>query len=118
VAVTPFTPVTVYGPHDRFDGERGHVIGALFARLAEAEAGSPGQALVVWGSGEAVRQYVYVADVPRAIRSLLDLASAPHVILAADDGISVRELALAVAQAMEFPGPIRFDPSRPEGLRT
>ena len=116
VSWSTLTPVTMYGLHDNVDLENGHVIGSLLHRCWLAKRN--GGALMVWGSGEAVRQFVYVDDVARLIISMLGQQSkADTVIVAPDEGLTIRSLAGAVARAMQFEGPIHFDTGQPEGVR-
>lgn len=110
------TPVTMFGPHDDFSLETGHVAGALMRKcfLAKKE----GKPLDVWGTGKAVRQFVYVRDVARLLVEILNLPSVPeagNVIMAPDDGISIGQLAEEIAKAFDFAGPLKFDTSKPEG---
>src|SRR4051794_8585371 len=59
-------PVNLYGPHDNFDLESSHVIPALIRKAIEArEARSP--RMVVWGSGNVSREFLYVRDAAEAI---------------------------------------------------
>lgn len=112
---TSLTPVSMYGPHDNFDLQGGHVIGSLIHRcwLAKREK-TP---FVVWGSGEAIRQFVFVKDVARLVVSALTNESTPEtVIVAPDAGITIRGLAQLIAQAMQFNGPIHYDCTKPEGV--
>ena len=116
MAWSTLAPVTMYGPHDNVDLEKGHVIGSLIHRCWLAKRN--GGALTVWGSGEAVRQFVFVDDVARLIISMLGQPSnSDTVIVAPDEGLSIRSLAEAIARAMQFQGPIHFDTSQPEGVR-
>jgi GDP-L-fucose synthase len=109
-------PVTMYGPHDRFDPETGHVIGALFHRCRHAKL--TGRPLTVWGSGEAIRQFVFVNDVARLLVGMLAHEAMPDtVIVAPDEGMTIRGLVEAVARAMEYEGRIWYDTSQPEGVR-
>lgn len=110
------TPVTMYGPHDNVDLDTGHVIGSLVHRcwLAKRDESE----LTVWGSGQAIRQFVYVDDIARLLLLTLDRDStAETVIVAPDHGITIYSLAQSVARAMDYKGPIRFDTSQPEGVR-
>lgn len=116
LAWSTIAPVTMYGPYDHFDSEAGHVIGALFHRCWDAQ--QAGRALTVWGSGQAVRQFVFVNDVARLLVALLAQESiAETVIVAPDGGMTIRALAEAVARSMQYQGPIRYDTSQPEGVR-
>lgn len=115
LAWTTLTPVTMYGPHDRFDPESGHVVGSLIRRCWEAK--TLGIPYTVWGSGRAVRQFIYVDDVARLLVDLCGRVTGPATtILAPDDGITIRMLAEAVARAMDYQGPILFDSAQPEGV--
>ena len=110
------TPVTLFGPQDHFDPETGHVVAALIYKCFAAK--QTGKPLVVWGSGLAVRQFVYVKDVARLLCDWIQ--SGPYqdsVIMAADGGMTIRELALQIANASGFKGEIIFDASGPEGQR-
>ena len=63
-------PSNLYGPGDRFEQDRGHVVAALLrkALLARA-AGRP--SFDVWGDGSATRDFVYVTDVAEGIASVV-----------------------------------------------
>ena len=52
----------VYGPHDCFDWERSHVVGALVRKVAERH-----DPIEIWGDGEDRRDIVYVTDVVDAL---------------------------------------------------
>jgi GDP-L-fucose synthase len=115
-AWTTIVPATMYGPHDNFDPDTGHVIGALFYRCWLAEqTGSP---MIVWGSGQAMRQFVFVRDVARLLVLMLGQEAGPEtVIVSPDAGITIRVLAESVAHALKYQRPIRYDTSQPEGIR-
>jgi GDP-L-fucose synthase len=107
-------PVTVFGPNDNFDLESGHVIGALIHKcfLAKKE----NKPLEVWGSGQAVRQFVFAKDVAKLLVLALNSFQGPEtIVVAPDSGITIRELALKIAKVMDFKGEIRFNPDKPEG---
>ncbi len=54
----------VYGPHDKFDLIKSHVLGATVRKVLNAE---PGSVINVWGSGKARRDFIYVDDLVRFI---------------------------------------------------
>jgi GDP-L-fucose synthase len=115
VQFSTIAPVTMYGPHDNFDLNGGHVIGALIHKAVVAkETGGP---LEVWGGGKAVRQFVYVKDVARILLTALDSSDGPNtVIVAPDRGLTIRELVQEVVKAVEFAGPVVFNADKPEGV--
>ena len=49
----------VYGPNDKFDLEKSHVLGAT---LRKVQLAKDGDILDVWGSGKARRDFLYVDD--------------------------------------------------------
>ncbi|RMH59574.1 MAG: NAD-dependent epimerase/dehydratase family protein [Candidatus Hydrogenedentota bacterium] len=106
-------PVTLFGPYDEFDSERGHVVGALIHRALDAKrTGAP---LRVWGTGKAVRQFLFAEDAARAIARLLHAPRNDTFILAADQGITIAELARKIADLVRPEMEILFDPQAPEG---
>ena len=49
----------VYGPNDKFDLEKSHVLGATLRKVKTA---NDGDILDVWGSGKARRDFLYIDD--------------------------------------------------------
>ena len=108
------TPVTMFGPDDNWDLENGHVAGAMIHRCFLAKQRNT--SLEVWGSGRAVRQFVYSLDVARILIRCLEIFNGPGtMILAPDAGMAIKDLALQVAAALDFQGAIHFDETKPEG---
>ena len=69
---TRFTVVrhsNIYGPHDKFDLERGHVTAATIAKVMSAK---DGDVIMVWGTGEEERDLLYVSDFTNFVESVLD----------------------------------------------
>src|SRR2546428_130738 len=59
-------PVNLYGPRDNFDPASSHVIPALIKKCVDAvEEGR--DEIVVWGSGAATREFLYVDDAANGI---------------------------------------------------
>jgi GDP-L-fucose synthase len=100
-------PVTIYGPHDHFGSPDAHVVAALISRAEDArQTGTP---LDVWGTGEAVRQFVYVDDVARLLVAALGaFEDAGTVIVTPDEGLTIGDLARRIAARIGFDGPVLF----------
>ena len=106
-------PVSMYGPNDRFDPDRGHVMGALIQKCYAAK--TQGAPFEVWGSGRAMRQFVYAPDVARLLLHSLHIDDGPRtVIVAPDDGIAIFDLAQLIVQAMGYDREPVFDRTKPE----
>ncbi len=113
---TTITPVTMYGPRTRLDIEDGHVVEALIHKCFLAKKHN--KPLEVWGTGNAIRQFVYSLDVAKIILELLNssfMRDPETLIIVPDKGITIKELVQTIAEIMEFKGPILFDTSKPEG---
>lgn len=102
----------VYGPGGSFDPERSTVVHALIDRALRSTDGE----LTVWGDGTAVRSFVFVEDVARAVVLILG-AGTPGAAYNVDSGIghTIAEVATAVRDAVDPALRLRFDPSRPTG---
>ena len=79
--------------------------------------GSPAEdALVVWGSGEPMREFLYVDDLADACRFVME-AELGEGIFNAGTGtdVTIRELAETIMKVVRFRGRIVFDSSKPDG---
>lgn len=65
---TVFRHSNLYGPFDKFDLDRSHVLGATVTKAMTAQDGR----VVVWGSGEEARDLLYIEDMVDAVERALD----------------------------------------------
>lgn len=100
----------LYGPGDDVDVERAHVVAALIMRTL----GQP-EELVVWGTGNATREHLYVEDAADGILALAAWGRPDPVNIGTGVEVSVRDLANEIARATGFEGAIRFDTEKPDG---
>jgi GDP-L-fucose synthase len=108
-------PTNLYGPGDNFDLETSHVIPALIRKCVEAEEAGR-EEVVLWGTGTASREFLYVDDAAEAIVAALERYDAPEPLnLGAGAETTIRELAELVAQVTGFSGKFVWDPSYPDG---
>jgi GDP-L-fucose synthase len=105
----------MYGPEDHFEEQRSHALGALVMKFVAAKrAGSP--SVVVWGTGKAVREWIYVDDGAEAmIRALACEATSDLINVGIAEGVSVIELATRIKQIVGYEGEIMLDLSKPDG---
>jgi GDP-L-fucose synthase len=106
-------PSNVYGPYDKYDFAVSHVTAALIRRVVERH--SP---LEVWGSGEDIRDLVYVDDF---IDGLLAAFATQRPYLAvnicAGKGHSVKQILQAILKVDGYDdADVRYDPSRPSTI--
>ncbi len=108
-------PTNLYGPGDNFDLLQSHVVPALMAKTHDArERGLP--AIEVWGSGQAMREFLHVRDAADGIVFLMKHYSGEDPVnLGSGEEISIIDLARLMCDVVEFRGEIRLDISRPDG---
>jgi len=108
-------PVNLYGPGDNFDPSSSHVIPALIRKCVEAaEDGAP--EIVVWGTGRATREFLYVADAAEAIVLAAErYDESEPVNLGTGTEISIRDLVTLIASQTGFTGRITWDAGKPDG---
>jgi len=108
-------PVNLYGPGDNFDPASSHVIPALIKKFIEAvESGV--ENVVVWGTGLASREFLYVDDAAKGIVLAAERYDKPDPVnLGAGFEITIRDLATLIADLIGFTGEIVWDTTRPDG---
>ena len=108
-------PVNLYGPGDNFDPRSSHVIPALIKKCVDAVR-SNAKEIVVWGTGEATREFFYVEDAAEAIRLATERYNSSEAMnLGAGFEISIRKLAELIVELTGFEGRIVWDATKPDG---
>jgi len=108
-------PTNLYGPGDNYHPEYSHVAPALIRRFHEAKVSGVSNA-VVWGTGTARREFLYVDDMADACVHLMKTYSSDELVnIGTGEDITIAEFAGVVASTVGYSGTISFDPSRPDG---
>jgi GDP-L-fucose synthase len=100
----------LYGPGDHLEPERAHVLAALILRSLAGPA-----ELLVWGSGRATREHLFVADAADGVLACAAAAAEGPINIGSGEERTVSELVACVVRATGYHGPVRFDPSMPDG---
>ncbi len=105
----------LYGPEDNFDLEDSHVIAAMIHKyVAAVENGEP--QVVLWGTGEPSREFLYVDDAARALVLAAERADSSEPFnIGTGIETKIRDLAETIAQIAGFEGETVWDTSRPDG---
>ena len=108
-------PTNLYGPGDKFNAAVSHVIPALIKKCVDAhEAGE--DHIVVWGTGNASREFLYVDDAADGILQAAErYDGGDPVNLGADEETWIRDLVPLIAETVGFEGEIRWDSNYPDG---
>ena len=113
---TSVIPTNVFGPHDNFNLEDGHVLPGLIRKVYESkENNTP---FVIWGTGSPRRQFIYSLDLGRLfIWVLRNYDDVSPIILSVgeEDEISIKEAADLVVEATEFKGEVVQDTTKSDG---
>jgi len=108
-------PVNLYGPKDSFDPERSHVIPALIKKMVDA-IGQGKEEIVVWGTGKASREFLYVEDAAEGILLATEKYNKPDPVnLGSGKEITIKQLVSLIAELTGYTGKITWDTSKPDG---
>jgi GDP-L-fucose synthase len=108
-------PVNLYGPGDNFDPKSSHVIPALIRKFVDAKKKSERE-IVVWGTGKASREFLYVEDAAEAIMLATEKYNkAEPVNLGAGREIKIMELVSLIKKLVGYTGGIYWDKTKPDG---
>nr|AHN24572.1 GDP-fucose synthetase [Klebsiella pneumoniae] len=117
-------PTNLYGENDNFHPNNSHVIPALIRRIHEAKL-NRSQEVVVWGSGNPMREFLHVDDMAAASIHVMNLdkdkwcsITSPmlsHINVGTGVDCTIRELAFTIAKVIGFEGKIVFDADKPDG---
>ena len=117
-------PTNLYGPGDNYHPENSHVIPALIRRFHEAKAAKADK-VVMWGTGAAKREFLYVDDMAEASlhvmgldRATYDANTRPmlsHINVGTGEDLTIASLAQLIAKVVGFTGRIEHDTTKPDG---
>lgn len=108
-------PTNIYGPHDNFNVEDGHVIPSLIHKCYLAKKNN--QTFVVRGSGKPLRQFIYSYDLAKLILWTLENVNENNLILSVSekDEVTIGEVALQIAKSFDYEKHMQFDASFSDG---
>jgi GDP-L-fucose synthase len=117
-------PTNLYGINDNFHPENSHVIPALMQRFHQAKVNNDNE-VVVWGTGNAMREFLYVDDMAQASLFVLELDEQTykdntqpmlsHINVGTGKDITIREMAETMKEVVGFEGKLTFDTTKPDG---
>jgi GDP-L-fucose synthase len=117
-------PTNLYGINDNFHPENSHVIPALMGRFHKAKVNNDSE-VIVWGTGNAKREFLYMDDMAAASLFVLELDEKTyqantkpmlsHINLGTGEDITIREMAETMKEVVGFDGKLSFDITKPDG---
>ena len=108
-------PTNLYGPGDNYSEKGSHVLPAMIRRYETARL--EGQEEVInWGSGQPMREFLYVDDLAEASLFLMENYDGPsQVNVGVGEDLTIKELAELVAEEIGYLGATKWDTSKPDG---
>jgi GDP-L-fucose synthase len=125
-------PTNLYGPGDNYDFASSHVIPALLRKFEMARR-ARAEEVLVWGTGQARREFLYSDDMASACIHLMQLPedefgallgdptrgnaafAPPMVNIGIGSDLSIAELTEILRQVVDYNGRIGFDTTKPDG---
>jgi GDP-L-fucose synthase len=113
---TSIIPTNIYGPHDNFSIDNGHVIPGLIHKCYQAKTN--GTPFTIWGSGTPLRQFIYSRDLAElTVWVMREYHDPTPITLSVDESeeVSIKDVAMAVVEATGFAGEVVFDTTKADG---
>jgi GDP-L-fucose synthase len=108
-------PTNLYGIQDNFDLANSHVLPALVRKFHEAKL-TKAPFVEVWGTGSALREFLFVDDLADALLFLMQHYNEPGFInVGTGEEVSIKELASIIQGVVGYTGELKFDPTQPDG---
>jgi len=104
-----------HGPYDDFSPDSSHVIPALIDKFTDAVKNNAKE-VVVWGTGNVSREFLYVQDAAEAIILATERYNKPEPVnIGAGFEIKIKDLVNLMTELTGFDGKIIWDTSKPDG---
>ena len=117
-------PTNLYGYNDNFNEINSHVRPGLIYRFHKAKINNESR-VAVWGSGVALREFLFVEDMADASIFVMNLSKEDyrrvtmpmlsHINIGSGEEISIKELSMLIKEIIGFKGEIVFDENKPDG---
>lgn len=118
-------PTNLYGPHDNYDLNNSHVLPALIRKMHKAKQ-TNAKEVVVWGTGNPRREFLYSEDMADAciylleqrddkLTGLFNEATPPLANIGYGEDLTISEVAGLIREIVGYSGKLTFDTSKPDG---
>ena len=117
-------PTNLYGINDNFHPDNSHVIPALLQRFHQAKVNNDSE-VVVWGTGNAMREFLYVDDMAEASLFVLELdkktyrgntqSMLSHINIGTGKDITIKEMSEIMKEVVGYREKLVFDTTKLDG---
>ena len=113
ISNTKYTAIrhsNIYGPHDKFDFQKSHFLGASISKVMLAS-----EKITIWGTGEEERDLLYVDDLTNFVYLALKKQSSQYRLYNCGEGVSrsVKDVVQTIINVSEKNLEIETDTSQP-----
>jgi len=108
-------PTNLFGINDNYHPENSHVLPGLLRRFHEAKENNLDE-VVIWGSGNPRREFLYADDLAEACLFLMQNYHEKEIVnIGCGEDVSIKELAGLVKETTGYTGKLVFDTTKPDG---
>lgn len=109
-------PTNIYGYHDNYNLENGHVVAVLIHKAYEAQ--KTGKPFVVWGDGKQKRDFIFACDIAELTDwALNNYFEKEPLIFSNSTPIEIGYIAELIADTFDIKSKLVFDTSGPSGQK-
>ena len=107
-------PTNIYGPHDNFNIETGHVLPSLIHKCYLADKNNTD--FVIWGTGKPLREFIFSKDIAKLTEWVLDnYTDEQPIIFSTSDAVTIKDVVDLIVEYMNFIGNVVWDRDKPDG---
>lgn len=108
-------PCNLYGYGDTYDVNRSHVIPGLITKFHKAKVNKE-PFVECWGTGEALREFLYVDDLASAVSLIMESYNDPEPInIGSGEEIAIKDLVPIIVKTVGYDGEIKWNNSIGDG---
>ena len=115
-------PCNIYGPFDKFDPVKSHVIGGLINKIYNAKKNKQ-NIVEIWGNGQSKREFIFVDDVARAIKMFvfskkLKSKGVYWLNIGSGKDFTIKEITKKIAKNLNYTGIFKYNKEKPSGAKS
>jgi len=108
-------PTNLYGPGDNFDLQNSHVLPAILRKVHEAKV-NKSKHVVIWGTGNAMREFLYVDDMASACMFIMNKDGYKDMLnIGTGHEVTIKQAADLICEVVGYSGELVFDTTKPDG---
>jgi len=109
-------PTNLYGPHDNFDHNSGHVLPAFISKFHGSLEKSKHWEVALWGDGTPKREFLHVDDLAEALYTCMEnYHSADIINIGTGEDVTIKELAETIAGVTGYKNDVKWHTDKPNG---